>query len=200
MGVIDGEAVWVTLLRLIGHADAGRAVDHGHRLDPAFGTGRSNGDIERIMDRALGPICAVLVTGAGGRGVCASVSTRRWPAVWKRSGADRGGIRDLDRAQGGAGSATVALTTTAGLIAPTVAATTGLSSDLCFLVIAIACGATVLKPFQRFGFWLVGRFLNMDGHARDLDDGDALGGILGWFRADRLVAAAASRRGAAPSS
>ena len=43
------------------------------------------------------------------------------------------------------GSATVALTTTAGLLAPTVAATTGLSPfDLCFLVIAIACGATVL--------------------------------------------------------
>ena len=55
------------------------------------------------------------------------------------------------------------LTTTAGLIAPTVAATTGLSEfDLCFLVIAIACGATVLSHFNDSGFWLVGRFLNMD--------------------------------------
>ena len=61
------------------------------------------------------------------------------------------------------GSATVALTTTAGLLAPTVAATTGLSSlDLCFLVIAIACGSTVLSHVNDSGFWLVGRFLEMD--------------------------------------
>ena len=44
-----------------------------------------------------------------------------------------------------------------------VAATTGLSEfDRCFLVIAIASGATVLSHFNDSGFWLVGRFLNMD--------------------------------------
>ncbi len=42
-----------------------------------------------------------------------------------------------------------ALTTTAALIAPTVAAATDLSQfDLCFIVIAIASGATVLSPRQ----------------------------------------------------
>lgn len=61
------------------------------------------------------------------------------------------------------GSATVALTTTAALMAPTVAATTGLSElDLTFIVIAIAGGATVLSHFNDSGFWLVSRFLNMD--------------------------------------
>ena len=61
------------------------------------------------------------------------------------------------------GSATVALTTTAALIAPMVAATTGLSAfDLCFIVIAIASGATVLSHFNDSGFWLVGRLLEMD--------------------------------------
>jgi GntP family gluconate:H+ symporter len=61
------------------------------------------------------------------------------------------------------GSATVALTTTAGLIAPTVAATSGLSSlDLACIVIAIACGSTVLSHVNDSGFWLVGRFLDMD--------------------------------------
>jgi len=61
------------------------------------------------------------------------------------------------------GSATVALTTTAGLIAPTVEATSGLSAlDLCFIVIAIACGSTVLSHVNDSGFWLVGRFLEMD--------------------------------------
>ena len=55
------------------------------------------------------------------------------------------------------------LTTTAALMAPTVAATAGLSDlDLTFIVIAIAGGATVLSHFNDSGFWLVSRFLNMD--------------------------------------
>jgi GntP family gluconate:H+ symporter len=61
------------------------------------------------------------------------------------------------------GSATVALTTTAALIAPTISATTGLSElDLCFIVISIAGGATVLSHFNDSGFWLVSRLLEMD--------------------------------------
>jgi GntP family gluconate:H+ symporter len=49
------------------------------------------------------------------------------------------------------------------LMAPTVAATAGLSDlDLTFIVIAIAGGATVLSHFNDSGFWLVSRFLNMD--------------------------------------
>lgn len=61
------------------------------------------------------------------------------------------------------GSATVALTTTAALMAPVVSATTGLSAiDLCCIVIAIAGGATVLSHFNDSGFWLVSRLLNMD--------------------------------------
>ncbi|MNO01403.1 Low-affinity gluconate transporter [compost metagenome] len=44
-----------------------------------------------------------------------------------------------------------------------VQATTGISQlDLCFIVIAIAGGATVLSHVNDSGFWLVGRFLEMD--------------------------------------
>jgi GntP family gluconate:H+ symporter len=61
------------------------------------------------------------------------------------------------------GSATVALTTAAGLIAPAVQASDGLSAlDLSLVVVAIACGATALSHVNDSGFWLVGRFLNMD--------------------------------------
>jgi GntP family gluconate:H+ symporter len=61
------------------------------------------------------------------------------------------------------GSATVALTTAAGLIAPVVEATDGLSGpDLALIVIAIAGGATVLSHVNDSGFWLVGRFFGMD--------------------------------------
>jgi GntP family gluconate:H+ symporter len=57
----------------------------------------------------------------------------------------------------------VALTTAAGLIAPVVEATSGLSAaDLALIVIAIAGGATVLSHVNDSGFWLVGRFLGMD--------------------------------------
>lgn len=168
MRVIDGEAVWVTLLRLIGQTPVALLITVIASI-PLLGQGRSNSDIERIMDRALGPICAIiLVTGAGGmfggvlrasgigQALAGSLETVGLPLIVAAFVISTA----LRVAQG---SATVALTTTAGLIAPTVAATTGLSEfDLCFLVIAIACGATVLSHFNDSGFWLVGRFLNMD--------------------------------------
>lgn len=49
-----------------------------------------------------------------------------------------------------------------GLNTPMVAATTGFSElDQCFLVIAIAGGASVLSHFNDSGFWLIGRLLEM---------------------------------------
>ncbi|WP_076415370.1 GntP family permease [Shewanella sp. UCD-KL12] len=125
--------------------------------------------LEKLCGDSLAPICAViLVTGAGGM----------FGGVLRASGigdALAGVLSDtgmpvilaafviatcLRVAQG---SATVALTTTAALIAPVVAATTGLSElDLCFIVIAIAGGATVLSHFNDSGFWLVSRLLEMD--------------------------------------
>lgn len=125
--------------------------------------------IESWCGDSLGPICAVvLVTGAGGM----------FGGVLRASGigdALAGLLADtgmpiiiaafftsacLRVAQG---SATVALTTTAALMAPAVMATTGMSAiDLCCVVIAIAGGATVLSHFNDSGFWLVSRLLNMD--------------------------------------
>lgn len=168
MKLIDPEAVWVTLLRLIGQTPVALLITVLASI-PLLGQGRSPGDIERIMDRALAPICAIiLVTGAGGM----------FGGVLRASGIGQALAGSLENIglpliiaafvistalRVAQGSATVALTTTAGLIAPTVAATTGLSEfDRCFLVIAIACGATVLSHFNDSGFWLVGRFLNMD--------------------------------------
>ena len=168
MGVIDGEAVWVTFLRLIGQTPVALLITVIASIF-LLGQGRSLADIERIMDRALAPICAIiLVTGAGGM----------FGGVLRATGIGQALAGSLDAIgmplivaafvistalRVAQGSATVALTTTAGLIAPTVAATTGLSEfDRCFLVIAIASGATVLSHFNDSGFWLVGRFLNMD--------------------------------------
>ncbi|WP_323718093.1 GntP family permease [Paracoccus aminovorans] len=167
-GALDGDAGWVTVLRLIGQTPVALLITLIVAMF-LLGKGRSAAEIERIMDGALGPICAIiLVTGAGGmfggvlrasgigQALAGSLETLGMPLIVAAFVI----ATALRVAQG---SATVALTTTAGLIAPTVAATAGLTElDRCFLVIAIAGGATVLSHFNDSGFWLVGRFLNMD--------------------------------------
>ena len=60
------------------------------------------------------------------------------------------------------GSATVALTTAAGLVAPAVAAGGYSSIQLATVVVAVAAGSVVLSHVNDSGFWLVGRFFDMD--------------------------------------
>jgi GntP family gluconate:H+ symporter len=60
------------------------------------------------------------------------------------------------------GSATVALTTTAGLLSVAVVEADPSSVQLVALVLAIAAGATVLSHVNDSGFWLVSRFFGMD--------------------------------------
>ncbi|WP_234423965.1 hypothetical protein [Intrasporangium calvum] len=60
------------------------------------------------------------------------------------------------------GSATVALTTTAGLISAQVAAEGLTDVQIAVLVFATAAGATVLSHLNDSGFWLVSRFFGMD--------------------------------------
>lgn len=168
MGVVDGAAVWVSLLRMLGQTPVALLITVLVAMR-VLGPGRTPVELEKIMDGALGPVCAIiLVTGAGGM----------FGGVLRASGIGQALAGSLDSLglplivaaflvatalRVAQGSATVALTTTAGLLAPTVAATTGLSAfDLCFLVIAIACGSTVLSHVNDSGFWLVGRFLDMD--------------------------------------
>ncbi len=168
MGAVDGDATWVNLLRMIGQTPVALLITVLVAMWKLSG-GRSASTMEKIMDGALGPVCAIiLVTGAGGM----------FGGVLRASGIGQalaGSLESLGMPliiaaflistalRVAQGSATVALTTTAGLLAPTVAATTGLSAfDLCFLVISIACGATVLSHVNNSGFWLVGRFLQMD--------------------------------------
>ena len=59
------------------------------------------------------------------------------------------------------GSATVAMITAAGLIAPIIEAAEIPAPMVALVVIAIASGATMLSHVNDSGFWLVCRFLNM---------------------------------------
>ncbi|WP_168583935.1 GntP family permease [Gephyromycinifex aptenodytis] len=168
-GVVDGDATWVQALRLLGQTPVALLITvlaaifvlRNRKLDLA--------SIEKVCNDALAPVCAIiLVTGAGGM----------FGGVLRASGIGEALAGSLEATglpvivaafvvatalRVAQGSATVALTTTAGLMAPTVAATSGLSGmDLVCIVIAIACGATVLSHVNDSGFWLVGRFLGMD--------------------------------------
>lgn len=168
MGAVDGNSGWVQFLRMIGKTPIALLITVLFALI-AFSGRHSRKHLEKVCEGALGPICSIiLVTGAGGM----------FGGVLRTSGigdALAGTLSDtglpvivaafvisaaLRVAQG---SATVALTTAAALMAPTVAATPGLSQfDLCFIVVAIAGGATVLSHVNDSGFWLVSRFLEMD--------------------------------------
>src|SRR5206468_2958656 len=57
------------------------------------------------------------------------------------------------------GSATVAMTTSAGIVAPIAAAIPGTSAEL--LVLATGAGSLVLSPVNDSGFWLIKEFFNM---------------------------------------
>jgi len=167
-GVIDGGSPIVDFLRMLGKTPVALLITLLVCL-AIFAKDYGMSKLESLCTQSLAPICAViLVTGAGGM----------FGGVLRASGigeALSGALSDtgmplilaaflistcLRVAQG---SATVALTTTAALIAPMVASTVGLSElDLCFIVIAIASGATVLSHFNDSGFWLVSRLLDMD--------------------------------------
>jgi GntP family gluconate:H+ symporter len=165
-GALDEGQTWVELLQLLGNTPVALLVS----LLIAIGVlGRRTGslsDTMDVLDRSLGPICSIiLITGAGGM----------FGGVLRTSGigdALTSSLSDLGlplllqafliatALRVAQGSATVALTTTAGLIAGQAG---GLGNvELTLLVVAIAAGSTVLSHVNDSGFWLVSRFFGMD--------------------------------------
>lgn len=166
--VVDGSDLWVQSLRLIGKTPVALLITLVVAILLLKGN-RSYEQIEKICNNALGPICSIiLVTGAGGMfgGVLrASGIGDELSALMSDTGMPIivAAFIIATTFRVAQGSATVALTTTAALIAPMVAADTSLSQfDICFIVISIASGATVLSHVNDSGFWLVSRFLEMD--------------------------------------
>ncbi|KGQ42808.1 GntP family permease [Gallibacterium anatis] len=166
--IIDGSQTWVEILRMLGKTPVALLITLLVAIMLLKGQ-RTKEQIEKLCDSALGPICSiVLVTGAGGMfggvlrasgigDVLASTLSDTGLPVIVAAFVISACLRVAQ------GSATVALTTTAALMAPTIAATPGLSQfDLCFIVISIASGATVLSHVNDSGFWLISRFLEMD--------------------------------------
>ncbi|MEV5827614.1 GntP family permease [Spirillospora sp. NPDC052242] len=167
-GVLAEGQAWVDYLSLLGITPVALLITV---IAAILVLGRPNASmatVSGIVDQALGPVCAIiLITGAGGM----------FGGVLELSGigdALSGSLSDLGISlilqafiiatllRVAQGSATVALTTTGGLIAGAVA-DAGLGDvKLVLLVVAIAAGATVLSHVNDSGFWLVSRLFGMD--------------------------------------
>jgi GntP family gluconate:H+ symporter len=167
-GVVAEDAGWANTLTLIGQTPIALLITVLVALT-ALAPGRfTMGHANDILDDALGPICSIiLITGAGGMfggvlrasgigtALTESLSDLGLPLILQAFVI----ATVLRVAQG---SATVALTTTAGLISAQVTAE-GLSDvKVALLVFAVAAGATVLSHVNDSGFWLVSRFFGMD--------------------------------------
>lgn len=168
-GVVDGDSTAYAVGRALGSTPVALLVAV---LVASFVLGRRRGRegtvVERLLDSALGPVASViLITGAGGM----------FGAVLRASGigdaladvlADVGlpvivaGFVIATLLRVAQGSATVALITTAGLIEPAVAAADLSAVGAAAVVIAVAAGSVMTSHVNDSGFWLVGRFFDMD--------------------------------------
>lgn len=167
-GALDEGQSWVDFLRLLGNTPIALLTTV---LVAVWVLGRprtSMANINDIVDQALGPVCSIiLITGAGGM----------FGGVLKLSGigaALSDSLADLGMSlifqafviamllRVAQGSATVAITTTAGLMAGSVQQAGLGDVQLTLLVVAIAAGGSVLSHFNDSGFWLVSRLFQMD--------------------------------------
>lgn len=168
-GWVSKDAAWFQLGRTIGATPVALLISvlvAGYVLGPM--RGRSALKVERILDSALGPVCSIiLITGAGGM----------FGGVLRASGIGKAlsdGLSDIGlpvlvagflvatALRIAQGSATVALITAAGLIQPAVQAAGYDGLQLSAVVIALASGSVMLSHVNDSGFWLVGRFFDMD--------------------------------------
>lgn len=168
-GWIDPEAGWLDIAVALGSTPVALLITVFVAMY-VLGTRRGRGKdvVERLVDSALGPVCSIiLITGAGGM----------FGGVLRASGigdALSSTLADLGLpvivaayviatvlriAQG---SATVALTTAAGLVQPLVLGGGFGSVEVVAIVLALAAGSVTAGHVNDSGFWLVGRFFQMD--------------------------------------
>ncbi|MBI9001388.1 GntP family permease [Corynebacterium sp. CCM 9185] len=168
-GWVEPGAAWVQTFRFLGSTPVALLLT---TLVAAVILGVLRGmereAVERAFDGALAPVASViLVTGAGGMFGGVLRATGIGDALAEALG-DLGvplilavflAAVALRVAQG---SATVALTTAAALMAPAVAAADLTGVQLAAIVLATAAGSVAASHVNDSGFWLVGRLMGMD--------------------------------------
>jgi GntP family gluconate:H+ symporter len=169
VGAVDESETWVQALSLIGTSPIALLISVIVALI-VFGVrrGEQGTALERLTESTLGRVASViLITGAGGMfgGV---LRTSGIGDALADSMADLGLpiifaayliAVALRLAQG---SATVALVTTAGLLAPAVTAGGFSPIDVAAITLAAAAGSVFASHVNDSGFWLVGRLMGMD--------------------------------------
>lgn len=168
-GVIDQGAGWAQALTMIGTSGVALLISV---LVAAVVLGTRRGEsgtaLEKVLDSSLGPVASViLITGAGGM----------FGGVLRTSGIGDALSDSLESIglpvivaayliavvlRVAQGSATVALVTAAGLMAPAVAAGDYSALQIACIVLATAAGSVFASHVNDSGFWLVGRLMGMD--------------------------------------
>lgn len=166
---VDDQADWYNVVRLFGKTPVALLISV---LVASYVLGWRRGEhgsaLEKILDSALPTICSVvLITGAGGM----------FGGVLQASGigdALAGSLNNLGlpvivatyvvalMIRVAQGSATVALVTAAGLMAPAVSQGDYSSMQVVAVVFATAAGSVFASHVNDSGFWLVGRLMGMD--------------------------------------
>ncbi|WP_228720902.1 gluconate:H+ symporter [Arthrobacter sp. 260] len=170
-GALPEDALWVNVLVFIGNTPIALLISTllaMYLLVIRRRTEKLDGALENLVDDALAPVCSIiLITGAGG--MFGGVLTATGIGGAMADGLDAIGLPLILAGfliavimRVAQGSATVAGTTAAGLMAPAVAAS-GETSPLALacLVVAIVAGAITFSHVNDSGFWLVSRFLGM---------------------------------------
>lgn len=168
-GAIDADTTWAQAMTLVGTSGVALLISVIVAM-LVLGTRRGvrGTALEKVLDSSLGPVASViLITGAGGM----------FGGVLRASGIGEA-LSDslaeiglpvilaaylvaviLRLAQG---SATVALVTAAGLMAPAVIAGDFSAIQIACVVLATAAGSVFGSHVNDSGFWLVGRLMGMD--------------------------------------
>ncbi|WP_018155184.1 GntP family permease [Demetria terragena] len=168
-GKVDLDDTWVKALMLIGTSQVALLIS---AIIALLVLGRFRGvegsALEKLVDRTLGSVAAViLITGAGGM----------FGGVLRASGVGDALSQTLSDTgmplifatyliavilRVAQGSATVALVTTAGVLAPAVATANFGVIDTAAVTLAAAAGSAFAGHVNDSGFWLVGRLMDLD--------------------------------------
>ncbi|GAA4197147.1 GntP family permease [Microbacterium oryzae] len=169
VGAVDRDATWVQALMLVGTSPVALLITS---LIALLVLGKFRGEngsaLEKLVEGTLGTVSSViLITGAGGM----------FGGVLRASGigdALSSTLSDLGlpiifaayviavALRVAQGSATVALVTTAGLLAPAVIDGGFSAIDTAAITLAAAAGSVFASHVNDSGFWLVGRLMGMD--------------------------------------
>ncbi|APX33665.1 permease [Brachybacterium sp. P6-10-X1] len=169
IGAVDPDSAIVQVMRMVGETPIALLITVLFTVIVlGFRRGKSGTTIEKTMDNALGPVCAViLITGAGGMfggvlqatgigdALADSLASIGIPLILA-------GYLIAVALRLAQGSATVALTTSAALIAPGIIGGDFSGIETACMVLALAAGSVFAGHVNDSGFWLVGRLLDMD--------------------------------------